>query len=425
MGNYSNFDSARRLAIAGGRNVPLHPLLAVIMMAGTLLMTDIVRGAEMGPGVVIYTTLDHGRDETAIAVPFVKAEQFPLVTNVTTQDGRSIRLTKNMLKEIVRPLDLSRATVVDEAGLQSLKTAAQSIRALQKRYPQAAVKLENIAAEIERTAQVIESGNVLYEGRVVARADYDKQVAASRGKSIDITLNGRAYNQARLRSVADGKISIAHAGGLASIPLDPLTDEEIALLDGTSNGSVIKHYKIDKERSDAEREALAMQEEAKREEKAKQEKMNLASRNENLEMENERLRRDVEFRGRRPAAERDDGTIDGNHLRVALSLAIPLTEKIFYGAKERLEASQRATSQGRYLAPDPTKEELILDFNSYLKDSQKDLALLEVLLRDGNQARSFEVGITSLRAAGLSQAEADKCLASMTLYLAHEAADQE
>jgi hypothetical protein len=218
-------------------------VLAAFLLAASWLLISSAPAADSGPGIIIYTTLDNGRDETAIAVPFVKAEQFALVTNVTTPDGRSIRVTNNMLKEIVRPPDLSRLTVVDEAGLQSVRARAQSLRDLQKRFPRAASALDGIAGELERTAQVFESGNVFVEGRVVPRADYDRQVAAARGRSIDITLNGRNYKGAKLSSVGDGKVSITHTGGVASVPLDSLSDEEIAQLNGTSTGPLIEKPK--------------------------------------------------------------------------------------------------------------------------------------------------------------------------------------
>lgn len=199
--------------------------------------------ADSGSGVVICTTRDSGSDELAIAIPFVKAEQFELVTNVTTPDGNSIRVTNNRLKEIVRPPDLSRATVADEAGLQSLKARAQSLRALQKRYPRASDALDAFASEMERAVKVIESGNVLYEGRVLPRAEYETLLAASRGKSIDITLNGRAYTKARLSSIADETVSVTHDGGVVSIPLPSLSDEQIARLNETATGHLIEKPK--------------------------------------------------------------------------------------------------------------------------------------------------------------------------------------
>jgi hypothetical protein len=204
-----------------------------------LLTSGRAQTAEKDSGIIIYTTLDNGRDETAIAVPFIKAEQHALVTNITTADGKSIRVTNNQLKEIVRPPNLSRLTVVDEAGLRSLKDRAGAFRALQTRFPRAAGALEGTAGEMERLIQVIEGGNVLFDGRVVPRADYDRQVAATRGKAIDITLNGRAYTGARLSSVGDGKVSITHAGGVASIPLDSLSEEAITRLNETTTGPLI------------------------------------------------------------------------------------------------------------------------------------------------------------------------------------------
>lgn len=219
--------------------VRVRRLVAALLLTGMLLMSGSAQTAEKDSGIIIYTTLDNGRDETAIAVPFTKAEQHALVTNVTTADGKSFRVTNNQLKEIVRPPDLSRLTVVDEAGLRSLKDRAGAFRALQTRFPRAAGALEGTAGEMERLIQVIEGGNVLFEGRVVPRADYERQVAATRFKAIDITLNGRAYTGAKLRSVGDGKVSISHAGGVASIPLHSLSEEAITRLNETSTGPLI------------------------------------------------------------------------------------------------------------------------------------------------------------------------------------------
>lgn len=223
-----------------GRPAPLGRLLAVLLLTGTLLTCGTVQAAEKESGIIIYTTLDNGRDETAIAVPFIKAEKFALVTNVTTADGKSFRVTNNMFKEIVRPPDLSRLTVVDEAGLQSFKAKAQSLRALQKRFPRAAGALEGIAVEMERTAQVIESGNVLYQGRLIPKADYDSRMTASAPKTIDLTVNGRTYSRARLTSVGDGKVSITHAGGVATINTSDLDAGSIALLRESNPGLSIQ-----------------------------------------------------------------------------------------------------------------------------------------------------------------------------------------
>jgi hypothetical protein len=91
--------------------------LVVFVLAGTFLTTFMAPAAEKESGIVIYTTLDHGSDETAFAVPFIKAERFALVTNVTTPDGKSVRVTNNQMKELVYPPDLTTATVTDDTGI--------------------------------------------------------------------------------------------------------------------------------------------------------------------------------------------------------------------------------------------------------------------------------------------------------------------
>lgn len=218
----------------------LSQLSGLVILGAALLEMALLNASEPGAGIVIYTTLDNGRDETAIAVPFRSAEQFALVTNVTTHDGRSIRVTTNMLKVIVRPRDLSQATVVDDVGLNQLTAEKQSLRSLQMKYPQTGGVLSPLVEEIDRAVQLIESGNVLIDGRAVAKSEYEKQVAASKARTVDITLNGRAYRKARLSSVGEGKVNLTHAEGVASIPLERLSDMDISQLNGTSTSVLIE-----------------------------------------------------------------------------------------------------------------------------------------------------------------------------------------
>jgi hypothetical protein len=124
---------------------------------------------ESGSGIIIYSSMDHARDEIAIAVPFVKAEQHQLVTNVTTADGQTFRVTKNQLKQIVHPTDLSRSfgggrRRTRQAPLGGLLPPDPCRSATRGR----SATLEPLATRIEGMVQAIESGNVLVGGRLVS-----------------------------------------------------------------------------------------------------------------------------------------------------------------------------------------------------------------------------------------------------------------
>ncbi|MCB1066107.1 MAG: hypothetical protein KDN20_24710, partial [Verrucomicrobiae bacterium] len=201
------------------------------------------KGEEPMSGIIIYTETDHARDEIAIALPFVKAERHPLVTNVTTSDGRTVRVTNNQLKELVRPTDLGRLTVVDDAGVGRLRSEAASLRSMQERYQRAKAALEPLATRIEGLVQTIESGNVLVQGRLMSRGNYEKQVEASAPKTTDLTVDGRSYTEARLTSAREGMVSIMHSGGVASVPIDKLSDDQIDRLNTTSSGTQIQKSK--------------------------------------------------------------------------------------------------------------------------------------------------------------------------------------
>ncbi len=210
-----------------------------------LVLASISPGKAEEPmsGIIIYTEIDHARDEIAIALPFVKAERHPLVTNVTTSDGRTVRVTNNQLKELVRPTDLGRLTVVDDAGVGKLRLEAASIRSMQERYRRAKAALEPLATRIEGLVQTIESGNVLVQGRLMSRGDYEKQVEASAPKTTNLTVDGRSYTEARLTSAREGMVSIMHSGGVASVPIDKLSDDQIDRLNTTSSITQIEKPK--------------------------------------------------------------------------------------------------------------------------------------------------------------------------------------
>lgn len=214
--------------------------LVLFFLSSFLTPLESILADNPESGIVIYTSMDHGRDEIAIALPFVKAERHTLLVNVTTSDGNVLRITNNQLKELVHPTDLSQATVVNEEGLRSLKKEAEKIRSLQARYPRTTNTLEPVAGGIERTIQAMESGNVLVQGNLTPKAEYEKQVAAARGTSIDITLGGRNYTGAKLKSINGDTVSIMHSGGAASISIEELSDEQIARLNVTSNSLVIE-----------------------------------------------------------------------------------------------------------------------------------------------------------------------------------------
>lgn len=241
----SRYPSGREAPNDGGLTgrglSPLSHLRAILVFAGILVTTVTVRAAENGPGIVIYTTLDHGSDETAFAVPFIKAERFALVTNVTTADGKSVRVTNNQMKELVYPPDLTKATVTDDAGVAALHQKLAEYQALQERFPRTHVQLTPIINELDRVVRLLEEGNVLVTGRLLSREDHESQAALKRATTVDLTLNGVIYKGAKLTSVSGEKISIMHSGGVASVTVGQLSDDQIARLNGTNpNVAVVR-----------------------------------------------------------------------------------------------------------------------------------------------------------------------------------------
>lgn len=88
--------------------------------------------------------------------------------------------------------------------------------------------------------QAIESGNVLVQGKLLPRIDYEKKMVASAPKTIDLTVDGRSYSGAKLSSFRKGVASIMHSGGVASIDVAQLSDDQIKLLNATSASAVIE-----------------------------------------------------------------------------------------------------------------------------------------------------------------------------------------
>lgn len=190
-------------------------------------------------GVVIYKNTDQSGDATARGLAFVKMEQFPQVTNFTIGTGETFRILNQRIAGIVSTPDLSRATLVDEAGFTSLRTKMGEIAAMQQRFPKARADLEPLRAEYDRALQMIASGNVLSAGRWMSRENYQREAAAGQGKKVDLVVDGKQLTGAQVRSRNGGSVVIAHSGGVASIPIEKLSDEQIRLLNSTSMTVVI------------------------------------------------------------------------------------------------------------------------------------------------------------------------------------------
>ncbi|MCB1089340.1 MAG: hypothetical protein KDM63_20045, partial [Verrucomicrobiae bacterium] len=81
--------------------------------------------------------------------------------------------------------------------------------------------------------------NVLVQGRLLSRAEYEKQMTASAPKTTDLTLEGKSFTGARLSSVRNGVASIMHSGGVVSVEVSQLSDDQVARLNATSSGQLI------------------------------------------------------------------------------------------------------------------------------------------------------------------------------------------
>lgn len=370
-------------------------------------------------GVVIYTEIDHGEDRIAKAVPFVKAEQFPLVTNITTREGATFRITNNRLKAIVRPPDLALATVIGDTELQKLRTEAGAIRSMQERYPRTKTALDPLAAEIERMVQALENGNVLIQGRLIPKIDYQRQLAAPVPQANDLIIDGKEYRGAKITSISIDRVSITHSGGVASIEVAKLSDEQIAILNQTSNTLSIDKAEMAAVRKESDRKIAEA--EAAREEAARQERLKIMSENEMLRKENNYLRNQTSVN------QGAGGVIQSHHFRNAVILANETAKQTFWAAQSRRKASEQWAAEGRFLDPSPTTEELILECKQYLQGVQSDLAKLRLLLEDKLTGLKgpFGAGIQSLRACGLSEANAELCFTAATLMAAQKLADQD
>jgi hypothetical protein len=192
-----------------------------------------------GSGVVIFKLSDQSEENSARGVAFLKLEQFPQVTNLTTPQGESLRLLNQRILKIVPSPDLTRSTITDELGMASLRNKLEEITALQQQFPRTKEELEPLRAEYDRALQMIDSGNVLVAGRWMSREAYQREMAAGQAKTVDLVVDGKPFSAAKVRGLNGTSVVIAHSGGVASVPAEKLTDEQIRLLNSTSATVVI------------------------------------------------------------------------------------------------------------------------------------------------------------------------------------------
>lgn len=152
-------------------------------------------------------------------------------------------LTNNQIGATVSVPDLHSESILDAAGAAKLTEKRKELEELAGRCKAGASTLRSLARELQVAEQQLAAGSVLRNGKWLTAQQWSEVQRSEGGAAAatvaTLTVKGVTYQQVRLTSVRGTSVGIMHAGGIASLPLDALTPEQTAQLNGTSKTAKI------------------------------------------------------------------------------------------------------------------------------------------------------------------------------------------
>jgi hypothetical protein len=227
---------------------------AAIAAAFIVFTTACLLAASPPKGLLIYSEPPSTYAESC---EFTTITSGPAYIIVVRPDGQKFQMNSNAVMNAVEYPPLNPQTDTQEKASLNL----DKIHSLERRYPQFLQRLQ--AAEAKWT-------NALAFAKQMAASTPAKVNTPAKEESpsagFSLTVNGVKYTDVQLTSVDDDSAGISHSDGVAKLPLEVLTNEQIAALNGTSstahidpNWAVNKLKKLaeEKQKAEAEKQRLS------------------------------------------------------------------------------------------------------------------------------------------------------------------------
>lgn len=178
-------------------------------------------------GLIIYKKAAAFEDRLAMGVEFSSIEEHTQVVNFR-QPGtfKDLRLMREQVVHILRYPNLETGTFTEPAQFADLKRVADTYEAYADKYPQVKALLTPKAQQLRTRAQLFEGGNVMVQGRLMSRKQYES-MSQTAGAIPELKVTKSTGEATTLKNVrlsrVDGSVAhVIHDSGTATLSYDQL-----------------------------------------------------------------------------------------------------------------------------------------------------------------------------------------------------------
>jgi hypothetical protein len=192
-----------------------------------------------GDGVILIKA--HHTQSPQYWAPFAfrTIEGFPSAYVVSLTNGQQRSFRRDEIGAIIEEPKWQEMTVVSDADWQKLEQIKTQLVSSSGQYPQLKDWANLIAAKFDAALARKFSETVIYRGKAIAKADYDKMMGmsvqgansgAEKGVRPELVIGTVKLINAKLASFNEHRVSISHSGGIQGYNLVDLKDYDISAL---------------------------------------------------------------------------------------------------------------------------------------------------------------------------------------------------
>jgi len=211
-----------------------------------LLVFLAVNGASANPkGVIVYKSHPDGSDDLAIVAEYSSYEKFSRVVNYLPANGGALVRTNatGFIAAVDYPV-LQTATITTSGQIALFDKIIAQLNQILSKYPLARGVVDDDLSRLKTAQQMFAQGNVLVAGNWKVKAEYEASIKENNKTLQELSVEGRSYKNLKLTSIIGSSIKFMHSGGVGSVDVKQLTDEQIGQLNSTSTELAIKRGDI-------------------------------------------------------------------------------------------------------------------------------------------------------------------------------------
>lgn len=216
----------------------------VLILVGVFLAMEMQVLAENNEkkvaGILFLRSYVGEKDEFAVPMEFSALESYFAVINVTNpMTGKVSVIEKEKVAGTVMFLNFGEKVYLKGSHFDEVRKWKDEVLKMATRFPKGVPFLRDRVGNADEILAAETKGGGWYKGRVLSQVEVVEMAGSAAGttgtKIKEMTLGGLVYRDVSLTSVRNGRIGITHGGGVASVGIEVLSEEQVKILNGTSS----------------------------------------------------------------------------------------------------------------------------------------------------------------------------------------------